>query len=112
MDGRRRRRTEREVQTFAELRLQRAAVLTGETPLPVWCVLNEAALRRTTGGPSTRPPPGPARPPPPRAAPGAPFAAGTHPAMDGTHTLFRCDARGPVEVKPMATSLHVEEDAE
>ncbi|MFG2833102.1 Scr1 family TA system antitoxin-like transcriptional regulator [Streptomyces sp. NPDC048434] len=32
--------------------MQRAAVLTRETPLSIWCVLDEAALRRAMCGPT------------------------------------------------------------
>ncbi|GGN65523.1 transcriptional regulator [Streptomyces kronopolitis] len=118
IDGSRRWRTEREVKTFAELRMQRASVLTRENPLPVWCVLDESALRRAMGGPTTlaeqlghlldlheRLPHVQIQV--------LPFAAGAHPAMDGTHTIFRFDAGGPVVVvEPMTTSLYLEEDAD
>ncbi|MEV7470900.1 helix-turn-helix transcriptional regulator [Streptomyces kronopolitis] len=118
IDGSRRWRTDREVKTFAELRMQRAAVLTRENPLPVWCVLDEAALRRAMGGPAIlaeqlrylldlheRLPHVQIQV--------LPFAAGAHPAMDGTHTIFRFDAGGPVVVvEPMTTSLYLEEDAD
>ncbi|UQA91461.1 helix-turn-helix domain-containing protein [Streptomyces halobius] len=118
IDGSRRWRTEREVKTFAELRMQRAAVLTRETPLPVWCVLDEAALRRAMGGPAVlaeqlnhllalheRLPHVQIQV--------LPFAAGAHPAMDGTHTIFRFDTGSPVVVvEPMTTSLYLEEDAD
>ncbi|PBC87079.1 MULTISPECIES: helix-turn-helix transcriptional regulator [unclassified Streptomyces] len=118
IDGSRRWRTEREAKTFAELRMQRAAVLTRPTPLPVWCVLDEAALRRAMGGPpvlaeqlghlltlqETLPH---------LQLQVLPFAAGAHPAMDGTHTIFRFDAGGPVVVvEPMTKSLYLEEDAD
>ncbi|WP_146022240.1 Scr1 family TA system antitoxin-like transcriptional regulator [Streptomyces sp. CB02959] len=64
IEGSRRWRTEREVKTFAELRMQRAAVLTREAPLPVRPVgdgrparpdRSEPAVPPSTCGASVRP---------------------------------------------------------
>ncbi|MGI5262350.1 helix-turn-helix domain-containing protein [Streptomyces angustmyceticus] len=118
IDGGRRWRTEREVRTFAELRMQRAAVLTRDSPLPVWCILDEAALRRVMGGPAVmaeqlhhllalheRHPHVQIQV--------LPFTVGAHPAQDGSHTIFRFDAGSPVVVvEPMTTSLYLEEDSD
>ncbi|MEU6331988.1 helix-turn-helix transcriptional regulator [Streptomyces sp. NPDC047049] len=118
IDGGRRWRTEREVNAFAELRMQRTSVLTRENPLPVWCVLDEAALRRVMGGPvvlaeQLRHLLALQERLPHLQIQVLPFAAGAHPAQDGTHTIFRFDTGSPVVVvEPMTTSLYLEEDAD
>jgi len=43
--------TETEVENRVRTRMERRAVLTKESPLRFWAVLDEAALRRTVGGP-------------------------------------------------------------
>ncbi|GAA0399008.1 helix-turn-helix transcriptional regulator [Streptomyces luteireticuli] len=115
--------TAREVRTFTELRMKRQTVLTyrqGEAgsaaPLSMWCVLDEACLRRQVGGPAVL-----------RGQlehlldkselPNVdlqvlPFAAGVHTGIDGAYTVFRFDAGEPiVALEPLTTSIYLEEDS-
>ncbi|MEW1721429.1 helix-turn-helix transcriptional regulator [Streptomyces sp. NPDC093109] len=108
--------TTREVRTFVELRMKRQQVLRREHPLSMWCVLDEAVLRRAMGGEQVL------------AGqlrylldvsgelPGVeiqvlPFSAGVHAGIDGTFTLFRFDAGDPLAVlEPLTNSLYLEKD--
>ncbi|MFJ2442418.1 MULTISPECIES: helix-turn-helix domain-containing protein [unclassified Streptomyces] len=108
--------TAREVRTFVELRMKRQQVLRRDRPLSMWCVLDEAALRRAMGGKQVL------------AGqlqhlldvsdelPGVeiqvlPFDVGVHTGIDGTFTLFRFDAGDPLTVlEPLTSSLYLEED--
>ncbi|MBT2399713.1 helix-turn-helix transcriptional regulator [Streptomyces sp. ISL-100] len=111
-------RTKREVSTFVELRMRRQAVLRRELPLSLWCVLDEAVLRRRVGGSEVL-----------RAqlhhllnvqdeVPHVqlqvmPFGLGAHAGVSaGSYTVFRFDSGDPVVVvEPLTTSLYLEEDA-
>ncbi|GLW19887.1 transcriptional regulator [Streptomyces sp. NBRC 13847] len=109
IDGRFQWRTEREVRAFAELCGQRQSLLMRDDPLSVWCVLDEAALRRCVGGPVVQleqlqhlldihdclPH---------VQLQVLPFSAGAHPGIDGAHTVFRFDSSSPVVVVESLTT--------
>lgn len=119
IDGSSKWNTVREVRTFTELRMKRQQVVAhpqeGE-PLSMWCVLDEACLRREVGGPDTL-----------RGQLAhllkvseqpnielqvLPFRAGAHTGIDGSYTVFRFDAGEPVvALEPLTTSIYLEEDA-
>jgi transcriptional regulator with XRE-family HTH domain len=116
VDGSGKWRTAREVRTFVELRMKRQQVLRRENPLSLWCVLDEAALRRAIGGPQimagqlrhllavTEELPG-------VEIQVLPFGAGVHAGIDGAFTVFRFDAGDPLAVvEPLTTALYLEED--
>ncbi|MEV6672243.1 helix-turn-helix transcriptional regulator [Streptomyces sp. NPDC051162] len=115
--------TSREVRTFTELRMKRQAVLNNRTaeefatePLSMWCVLDEACLRRKVGGPevlqkqlahllsmSEQPN---------IDVQVLPFDSGAHTGIDGSYTVFHFDAGEPViAVEPLTTCIYLEEDA-
>ncbi|MFE4290697.1 helix-turn-helix domain-containing protein [Streptomyces sp. NPDC056907] len=108
--------TAREVRTFVELRMKRQQALRRERPLSMWCVLDEAALRRAMGGAQVLA--GQLRHllDVSEALPGVdvqvlPFSVGVHAGIDGTFTLFRFDAGDPLVVlEPLTSSLYLEED--
>lgn len=111
-------RTKREVARFVDLRMRRQAVLTREEPLNLWCILDEAVLRRTVGGPEvmrqqlesllnvTEE----------RENVGIqvlPFDAGAHTGSDGSFHLLGFQVGSPVVVvDTKTTSLYLEEDAD
>ncbi|MDB4873267.1 MAG: transcriptional regulator, family [Gemmatimonadales bacterium] len=84
-----------EIQGRVEARIARQSILTGDEPVQLWAVLNEAVLRRTVGGPGVM-----------REQLLAlvkksrmrnvkiqilPFSRGAHPAMFGAFTLLSID---------------------
>ncbi|GAA1919715.1 helix-turn-helix domain-containing protein [Streptantibioticus ferralitis] len=108
--------TQRDIRKFVELRMKRQQALTRSEPLGLWCVLDEAALRREVGGPDVM------RRQlqrlvevseelPHVAIQVLPFAKGAHAGMDGGFTLLHFEAGPPVAVvEPMTTSLYLEDD--
>ncbi|WP_223291003.1 helix-turn-helix domain-containing protein [Streptomyces avicenniae] len=118
VQGSRKWQTGREIDNFIRLRMARQAVLTRETPMHLWCVLDESAVRRQVGGPEVM-----------ReqlrylldvceAQPSItlqilPFDRGSHAAMDGGFHLLHFPAGPPVVVvEPMTTTLFLEEDSD
>jgi transcriptional regulator with XRE-family HTH domain len=111
-------RSQREVHRFVELRLARQAVLTREeSPLSLWCILDEAALRRAVGGPDVM------RGQLQRllemteqyahvSVQVLPFSIGAHAGLDGSFQLLHFPAGPPVAVvETKTTSVYLEEDA-
>ncbi len=108
--------TQRDIRKFVELRMVRQTALTRDDPLHLWCVLDEAALRRQVGGPAVM------REQLVRLAEVAedlphvtiqvlPFDKGSHAGLDGEFTLLHFEAGPPVAVvEPMTTSLYLEEE--
>ncbi|MER5744407.1 helix-turn-helix transcriptional regulator [Streptomyces sp. NPDC002225] len=110
--------SKRQVDRFVDLRMHRQAVLTREKPLNLWCILDEAVLRRVVGSPE--------------AMRGQlesllettekhehvgiqvlPFDAGAHAAPDGSFQLLGFQVGAPVVVaETMTISLYLEEDAD
>jgi transcriptional regulator with XRE-family HTH domain len=112
--------TKREVRSFVELRMRRQAVLRrDDSPLHLWCVLDEATLRRTIGGKSAlveqlRHILNTLDELPHVQVQVMPFARGEHPGAGtgGAYSVFRFDSGDPiVVVEPLTTSLYLEEDA-
>ncbi|GAB2881611.1 helix-turn-helix domain-containing protein [Streptomyces mayteni] len=114
--GSRKWQTDREADTFVRLRMKRQQALTRENPLHLWCVLDEAALRRRIGGPAVM-----------KAQlqhllevteehrhvtiQVLTFERGAHSALDGGYSLMHFRAGPPVViVEPMTTALYLEED--
>lgn len=108
--------TQRDIRRFVELRMVRQMALTRSDPLHLWCVLDEAALRRQVGDEGVM-----------QqqlahlieVAEGLshvtvqvlPFAKGAHTGVDGAFTLLHFEAGPPVAVvEPMTTSLYLEEE--
>jgi transcriptional regulator with XRE-family HTH domain len=102
-----------------EVRLARQERLTGEDPPDYWAVLNEAVIRRVTGGPAVM------REQLRHIAEMAalphvnvqvlPFAAGVHPAMDGSFEILGFPEPGDPDVvylENQAGSLYLEEQPE
>ncbi|MFE7316666.1 helix-turn-helix domain-containing protein [Streptomyces sp. NPDC057555] len=108
--------TAREVRTFAELRMRRQQVLRRERALAMWCILDEAALRRRMGNAQVMS--GQLRHllDVAEELPGLniqvlPFSAGAHSGVDGAFTVFRFDAGDPLAVvESLTTSQYLEED--
>lgn len=113
-------RSKQQVTDLVELRMARQEVLTGDNPLRLWCVLDEAALRRQVGGgqvmrdqlrklielPEENPH---------IAIQVLPFSAGAHAGTDGPFNVLHFPAGPPVVVvEPMTTALYleVEEDVD
>ena len=109
---------QREIRNFVELRMMRQEALTRSDPLRLWCVIDEAALRRQVGGPQVM------RNQLVRLVEAAeelshvtlqvlPFAKGSHAGVDGAFTLLHFDAGPPVAVvEPMTTALYLEEEGD
>ena len=102
-----------------EVRLARQERLTGEDPPDYWAVLNEAVIRRVTGGPAVM------REQLRHIADMAalphvnvqvlPFTAGVHPAMDGSFEILGFPEPGDPDVvylENQAGSLYLEEQPE
>jgi transcriptional regulator with XRE-family HTH domain len=110
--------TNREIDNFINLRIARQQALARENPLRLWCILDEAALRREVGG---------------KAVMQEqlrhlvkvmetlkhvtvqvlPFEKGAHAAMDGAFHMLHFQAGPPVVVvEPMTTALYLEEDSD
>ncbi|MFD6934667.1 helix-turn-helix domain-containing protein [Streptomyces goshikiensis] len=108
--------TQRDIRKFVELRMVRQRALTRDEPLGLWCVLDEAALRRQVGGPEVmreqyRRLLEVSEKLPHVAIQVLPFERGAHSAMDGAFVLLHFEAGPPVAVvEPMTTSLYLEED--
>ncbi|UFQ16453.1 MULTISPECIES: helix-turn-helix domain-containing protein [Streptomyces] len=110
--------SKREANRFVELRMARQAALTRETPLNLWCILDEAALRRVVGGPEVM------KAQLERllevseeythvAIQVLPFSAGAHAGIDGPFQLLHFPAGPPVAlVETKTTSLYLEEDGD
>ncbi|MFJ1700411.1 helix-turn-helix domain-containing protein [Streptomyces sp. NPDC088252] len=109
-------RTKKEVSDLVELRMARQDALRRDAPLQVWCVLDEAALRRQVGGSGVM-----------RAqleklasvtedAPNVaiqvlPFSVGPNAGIDGPFHVLYFPAGPPlVVVEPMTSSLYLEEE--
>ncbi|MEU8735912.1 helix-turn-helix domain-containing protein [Streptomyces halstedii] len=110
--------SKREVDRFVDLRLARQAILSRKNPLSLWCILDEAALRRTVGGPEVmreqlealleategRPHVG---------IQVLPFEAGAHAGIDGAFQLLGFEVGSPVAVvETKTTGLYLEEDVD
>jgi transcriptional regulator with XRE-family HTH domain len=116
--GSRKWQTEREIDNFISLRMVRQQALAREQPLQLWCVLDEAALRREVGGRETM------KGQLEHLADVAethkqvniqvlPFSRGAHAALDGGFHLLHFAAGPPVVVvEPMTTALYLEEDSD
>lgn len=108
--------TDREIRRKVDLRIVRRTALTRDDPLHLWCVLDEAALRREIGGPEvmrqqfihlTEV----AEELPHVTIQVLPFAKGAHAGVDGAFTVLHFEAGPPVAVvEPMTTSLYLEEE--
>lgn len=109
-------RTKAEVGAFVELRMARQETLLRDSPLQVWCVLDESALRRQVGGSRVM-----------ReqlqklidlpeenlnvAIQVLPFVSGSHAGIDGPFHILHFPTGPPmVVVEPMTTSLYLEEE--
>ncbi|MCX4548708.1 helix-turn-helix transcriptional regulator [Streptomyces sp. NBC_01500] len=108
--------SKREVDRFVDLRLARQAVLSREEPLNLWCILDEAALRRVVGGPKVMQE---------QLAwlltvteerkhvdvQVLPFDVGAHAGVDGSFQLLKFQVGSPVAVvEAKTTSLYLEDD--
>ncbi|WP_274916879.1 helix-turn-helix domain-containing protein [Streptomyces sp. WZ-12] len=110
--------TNREIQNFVNLRIERQRALTRSKPLQLWCILDEAALHRNVGGRKVM-----------KAQlqhlvdlsdehPNVtiqvlPFEAGAHAGIDGAFALLQFPAGPPVVVvEPMTTALYLEDDSD
>jgi transcriptional regulator with XRE-family HTH domain len=108
----------REIKNFVDLRIERQRALSRATPLQLWCILDEAALRREVGGPAVM-----------KAQlqhlldvsdehtnvtiQVLPFKTGAHAGIDGPFTLLFFPAGPPVVVvEPMTTALYLEDDSD
>ncbi|UIX34694.1 helix-turn-helix domain-containing protein [Streptomyces sp. GQFP] len=110
--------TDREIDSFVELRMVRQEALSRENPLHLWCVLDESALQREVGGKHVM------KAQLERlldvtaqnknvAIQVLPFAYGAHAGVDGPFHLLHFPAGPPVAViEPMTTSLYLEEDSD
>lgn len=110
--------TDREIDSFVELRMVRQGALSRENPLHLWCVLDESALQREVGGKQVM------KAQLERlldvtaqnknvAIQILPFAYGAHGGVDGPFHLLHFPAGPPVAVvEPMTTSLYLEEDSD
>ncbi|MFI1352855.1 helix-turn-helix domain-containing protein [Streptomyces sp. NPDC020898] len=110
--------TDREIDSFVELRMVRQEALSRENPLHLWCVLDESALQREVGGKRVM------KAQLERlldvtaqnknvAIQVLPFAYGAHAGVDGPFHLLHFPAGPPVAVvEPMTTSLYLEEDSD
>lgn len=111
-------RTDREIDDFVALRMARQKALSRESPLHLWCVLDESAFLREVGGKQVM-----------RTqlqhllavtaerrnvqVQVLDFAHGAHAGMDGPFHLLRFPAGPPVAVvEPMTTALYLEEDGD
>ncbi|MFD4858416.1 helix-turn-helix domain-containing protein [Streptomyces atratus] len=111
-------RTKKEISDLVELRMARQDALRREIPLQVWCVLDEAALRRQVGGAqvmraqletlvrltedSTN-----------VAIQVLPFSVGSNAGIDGPFHVLYFPAGPPVViVEPMTSSLYLEEETD
>jgi len=107
-----------QVKQFVDLRLARQAALIRDKPIAMWCVLDEAALRRVIGSPEIM-----------RgqlqhlldvmeerdhvSLQVLPFSAGAHAGIDGPFQLLHFQVGPPVAVvEAMTTSLYLEEDGD
>ncbi|MFJ2114258.1 helix-turn-helix domain-containing protein [Streptomyces sp. NPDC087850] len=110
--------TNREIQSFVDLRIARQQALSRDSPLTLWCILDEAALLRKIGGTDVM-----------RAQlqhlvdvsdehPNVnlqvlPFDIGAHAGIDGAFILLDFPAGPPVVVvEPMTTALYLEDDSD
>ncbi|MGJ5899054.1 helix-turn-helix domain-containing protein [Streptomyces niveiscabiei] len=110
--------TAREISNFVELRMARQEALLRESPLHLWCVLDESALLREVGGKPVM-----------KAQLEhllavteehkhvalqiLPFSQGAHAGFDGPFHLLHFPVGPPVVVvEPMTTSLYLEEDSD
>lgn len=108
--------SQREVNRFVDLRIARQAAWARENPLSVWCILDEAALRRVVGGPEVM------RGQFQRLLDVTeehahiviqilPFSVGAHPGLDGPFQLLHFPGGSPVAmVETKTTSVYLEED--
>ena len=118
MERSRKWQTDREIDSFVELRMVRQGALSRENPLHLWCVLDEAALQCEVGGKHVM------KAQLERlldvtaqnknvAIQILPFAYGAHAGVDGPFHLLHFPAGPPVAVvEPMTTSLYLEEDSD
>ncbi|MFI6517968.1 helix-turn-helix domain-containing protein [Spirillospora sp. NPDC050679] len=111
--------TREEIQNRVDARMKRQSILTGDDPLQLWAIIDEAALRRQVGGPQVM------RGQMERLADLAdlpnvtlqviPFEAGAHPGMPGSFVVMRFpEPVGPdlVYVDSQAGDLFLEEEAD
>ncbi|MFE0808107.1 helix-turn-helix domain-containing protein [Streptomyces sp. NPDC058848] len=110
--------TNREIDSFVELRMARQQTLSRPSPLHLWCVLDESALHREVGSKQVM-----------KdqlehllditdrhrhvTVQVLPFTQGAHAGIDGPFHLMHFPAGPPVAVvQPMTTSLYLEEDSD
>lgn len=109
--------TNREIQNFVNLRLERQRALSRKDPLQLWCILDESALRRKVGGPDVMKAQlqhllNVADEHPHVTIQVLPFEVGAHAGIDGAFTLLHFPAGSPVVVvEPMTTALYLEDDS-
>lgn len=107
-----------EVRSRVEARMQRQTLLSGEQPLHLWAVVDEAALHRKVGGPKTM------RDQlrklievseePNITLQVIPYGAGAHPGMHGNFTILKYGNDNPdvVYIESIANDLFLEESTE
>lgn len=108
--------SKKDVATYVDLRMARQDALRRDPPLQVWCVLDEAALRRRVGGSQiirdqlqhlvdfTEEHPN-------VAIQVLPFSIGSHAGIDGPFHVLHFPAGPPVVVvEPMTSCLYLEEE--
>ncbi|MGO4749026.1 helix-turn-helix domain-containing protein [Streptomyces sp. 2MCAF27] len=109
--------TNREIQSFVNLRMARQQALSRKDPLQLWCILDEAALHRKVGGPEVMKLQlqhlvDVSNEHPNVTIQILPFDAGAHAGVDGPFTLLHFPAGPPVVVvEPMTTALYLEDDS-
>ncbi|OUC91435.1 helix-turn-helix domain-containing protein [Streptosporangium minutum] len=110
--------TDDEVETRIAARMQRQALLEGDTPLRLWAILDQAALSRTVGDDTvmrgqlahlTR-----QAQLPHVTIQVIPFSAGAHPGMPGSFIVLKFEADDPeaIHIDSMAGGLFLEKEAD
>ncbi|CAL9465440.1 MULTISPECIES: helix-turn-helix domain-containing protein [Streptomyces] len=109
---------DRQIQNFVDLRIARQESLRRDPPMHLWCVLDEAALRRRVGGDAVMKEQlahllEVTEQYPHVAVQVLTFEQGAHAGVDGPFSLLHFPAGPPVAVvEPMTTSLYLEEDSD
>lgn len=110
--------TDEEVANRFTARMQRQALLEGDSPLRLWAILDQAALCRTVGSNAimhdqfTHLAQQAKRPH--ITVQVIPFSAGAHPGMPGSFIMLKFDADGPdvIHIDSMARGLFLEKEAD